>query len=115
MNEINISTKLSELRKEKGVTQEEVAMALEVSNKTVSKWESGSSAPDISMLAELAKYYNVSTDTLLGLAGEQKGTRQVIANEFKGLDRQQTTYKIFEIIYVKHDEFHRKSRMKRPA
>lgn len=98
MNEINISTKLSELRKEKGVTQEEVAMALEVSNKTVSKWESGSSAPDISMLAELAKYYNVSTDTLLGLAGERKGTRQVIANEFKGLDRQQTTYKIFELI-----------------
>ena len=56
MNEINISAKLTELRTAKGITQEEVAKALEVSNKTISKWENGTSSPELSMLAALAKY-----------------------------------------------------------
>lgn len=98
MNGINISTKLTELRKVKGVTQEEVANALNVSNKTISKWENGTSSPELSMLVALAKYYNVSTDTLLGLENKRKGTSQVIADEFKGLDRPETALKIFEII-----------------
>lgn len=50
MNECNIATKLSELRIAKGVTQGEVASALSVSNKTISKWENGTSSPDLSML-----------------------------------------------------------------
>ena len=98
MNDCNIATKLSELRIAKGVTQDEVASALSVSNKTISKWENGTSSPDLSMLVSLAKYYDVSTDTLLGLEDKQKGTKQVIADEFKGLDRRETAFKIFEII-----------------
>ena len=98
MNEINISAKLTELRTAKGITQEEVAKALEVSNKTISKWENGTSSPELSMLAALAKYYNVSTDMLLGLKDERKGMAQVIADEFKGLDRREVALKISEII-----------------
>lgn len=98
MSTCNIATKLSELRMAKGGTQDKVASALSVSNKTISKWENGTSSPDLSMLVSLAKYYNVSTDTLLGLEDKRKGTKQVIANEFRGLDRCETVLKVFEII-----------------
>ena len=67
MTEYNIAAKLSDLRAAKGVTQDEVANALSISNKTVSKWENGMSDPDLSMLIALARYYNVTTDALLGL------------------------------------------------
>lgn len=98
MHTCKIATKLSELRTAKGFTQDEVASALSVSNKTISKWENGTSSPNLSMLVSLAKYYNVSTDTLLGLEDKQKGTKQVIADEFRGLNRCETALKVFEII-----------------
>ena len=65
MYDCKIAEKLAELRKAKGVTQEEVAQSLSVSNKTVSKWENGVSTPDLFMLMALSKYYGVSTDTLV--------------------------------------------------
>lgn len=98
MDACNIAAKLSELRTAKGITQDEVAGALSVSNRTISKWENGTSSPDLSMLVSLAKYYNVSTDTLLGLEDKRKGTKQAIADEFRGLDRRETALKVFEII-----------------
>mgnify|MGYP000763931129 CR=1 FL=1 len=98
MDAYNIAAKLSELRTAKGITQDEVASSLSVSNKTISKWENGTSSPDLSMLVSLAKYYNVSTDTLLGLEDKRKETKQVIADEFRGLDRRKTALKVFEII-----------------
>ncbi len=53
------------LRKEKGVTQQDVADFIGVSNKTVSKWETGTMIPDSFYLPLLAKYYDVSTDEIL--------------------------------------------------
>lgn len=96
MKECNISAKLAELRTAKGVTQDEVAEALSVSNKTVSKWENGTSSPDISMLVSLAEYYEVSTDALLGL-NEQGNAKGSLADRFKGLDRREAHIKLFEI------------------
>ena len=98
MNTCNIATKLSGLRMAKGVTQDEVACALSVSNKTISKWENGTSSPNLSMLVVLSKYYNVSTDTLLGLEDGSKGTKQLIADEFRCLNRREAALKVFEII-----------------
>ncbi|MEG2329211.1 helix-turn-helix domain-containing protein, partial [Anaerorhabdus sp.] len=60
---------LSELRKEKGFTQQEVADVLNVSNKTVSKWERSEGYPEIETLIDLAGLYNISVDELL--AGER--------------------------------------------
>ena len=68
MSECKIAEKLVELRTAKGVTQEDVAQNLSISNKTISKWENGASMPDLPMLIELSKYYGVTTDTLLGLS-----------------------------------------------
>ena len=95
MYECKIGEKLVELRTLKGVTQEDVAQFLSVSNKTVSKWENGASTPDLSMLVELSKYYGVTTDTLLGLA-EKKSTKEEICSLFNGLDRREAVLKAFE-------------------
>lgn len=57
--------KLQELRKSKGLTQEELAEALYVSRTAVSKWESGRGYPSIDSLKEISKYFVVSIDDLL--------------------------------------------------
>lgn len=99
MYECKIAEKLVELRTSKGVTQEDVAQSLSISNKTVSKWENGASAPDLSMLAELSKYYGVTTDTLLGLSeGKKQSTEEEIRSLFEGLDRRESVMKAFETI-----------------
>jgi len=56
---------IAELRKEKGFTQQQLADQLNLSNKTISKWESGAGSPDISILTELADVLGVTADELL--------------------------------------------------
>jgi len=68
MNDINIGVKIAVKRREKGVTQEELAGFLGVSKAAVSKWESGQSYPDITLLPVLATYFNMTVDDLLGYA-----------------------------------------------
>ena len=97
MYECKIAEKLVELRTARGVTQEDVARSLSISNKTVSKWENGASTPDLSMLAELSKYYGVTTDTLLGLSKDKgQSTAEEINSLFAGLDRRESVLKAFE-------------------
>lgn len=99
MYECKIAEKLVELRTSKGVTQEDVAQSLSISNKTVSKWENGASTPDLPMVVELAKYYGVTTDTLLGLSEDKKqSTSEEIRSLFEGLDRRESVLKAFETI-----------------
>ena len=57
--------KLQNLRKNKGVTQEELAKSLFVSRTAISKWESGRGYPNIDSLKAIAKYFGVSVDELL--------------------------------------------------
>ncbi len=66
MNTIQIGKIISTKRKEKGVTQEELATHLGVSKPAVSKWESGQSYPDIMQLPVLASYFNITIDDLVG-------------------------------------------------
>ena len=54
------------LRRERGMTQEQLAEAMNVSSAAVSKWESGQSVPDIATLTALADYFEVSLDALVG-------------------------------------------------
>lgn len=56
---------ITELRKEKGMTQKELAEKLFVSDKAVSKWETGGSMPDITLLMPLAKIFDVTVPELL--------------------------------------------------
>ncbi len=64
---MNIGKTIKELRQKKGITQEEFSEALRVSVQTVSRWENGVNAPDLSMLPQLAVYFGVTADYLLGL------------------------------------------------
>ena len=57
--------KLQELRKSKGLTQEELAESLYVSRTAISKWESGRGYPNIDSLKEISKFFSVSIDDLL--------------------------------------------------
>jgi len=66
---------LKELRKEKGLTQEELAETLFVSRRTVSRWETGSNLPDLDLLIELADFYQVDLRELI--SGERRSEEMV--------------------------------------
>ena len=62
---MEFNEKLQELRKQKGLTQEELAEKLYVSRTAISKWESGRGYPNIDSLKEIAKFFSVTVDELL--------------------------------------------------
>ena len=64
---MEFNEKLQELRKNRGLTQEELAEALYVSRTAISKWESGICCPDIQLLPVLAKFFDVTIDDGTGL------------------------------------------------
>ena len=70
MDQKKIGSFLRELRKEQGITQEQFAEKLGVSARTISRWETGSNMPDISLLSDIADYYDVSIPEII--AGERK-------------------------------------------
>jgi transcriptional regulator with XRE-family HTH domain len=65
MKEINIAKILVNKRKEKGITQDELANYMGVTKASVSKWETGQSYPDVTFLPMLASYFNISIDELI--------------------------------------------------
>ena len=70
MDQIRIGAFLKDLRKEKELTQEQLAEKLNVSGRTISRWETGSNMPDIGMLVELAAFFDVSIPEII--SGERK-------------------------------------------
>ena len=70
MDQTKVGGFLKELRKEKGITQEQFAEALGVSGRTVSRWETGNNMPDISVLVDIADFYDVSIPEIIN--GERK-------------------------------------------
>ena len=65
MDNIQTGKLIAELRKKQGLTQQQLADKLNLSNKTISKWESGNGSPDISNLPVLAEVLGISVDELL--------------------------------------------------
>ena len=59
--------KLKEIRTEKGYTQKQLAEAIKTTDDSIYSWEKGRSQPSIEMLRALSKFFDVSTDYLLGL------------------------------------------------
>lgn len=73
MDQKKIGLFLKTLRKEKNITQEVLAETLNVSSRTVSRWETGSNMPDISLLVELSEFYQVSIPEIIN--GERKSEK----------------------------------------
>lgn len=70
MDQIKVGAFLKDLRKEKGITQEQLAEELGVSGRTISRWETGKNMPDISLLVEIAEFFDVSIPEII--KGERK-------------------------------------------
>ncbi|MBQ5436860.1 MAG: helix-turn-helix transcriptional regulator, partial [Firmicutes bacterium] len=70
MDQIKAGAFLKDLRKEKGITQEQLAEELGVSDRTISRWETGNNMPDISLLVEIADFFDVSIPEII--KGERK-------------------------------------------
>jgi transcriptional regulator with XRE-family HTH domain len=65
MEKKTIGSFIAALRKSNGMTQQDVAERLNVSNKTVSKWERNESYPDITLIPVIAELFNVTSDDIL--------------------------------------------------
>lgn len=76
MDNVKTGKLISELRKQQGLTQQQLADKLNLSNKTISKWESGSGSPDLSNLPILADSLGVSVDELLRGELNRVGAKQ---------------------------------------
>lgn len=82
---ITIGNRISSLRKEKGITQEEIAEKLGVTPQAVSKWENDISYPDILLLPQIAQMLGVTVDELLS-GNSEKETRILPAEQRKNID-----------------------------
>ncbi len=72
---MEMGKEIRRLRNERGITQEALAAALNVTAQTVSKWECGTSMPDVQLLPEIAVYFGVTIDQLFAMAPEQQMER----------------------------------------
>jgi len=97
MNQRKIGAFLKHLRKNKGLTQEELAERLYVSSRTVSRWETGNNMPDLDMLIELADFYDVDIRELID--GERKSEK--MENEAKDTLKKAAAYAVEENVLRK--------------
>lgn len=79
--EETLNTRIQKLRKEKGFTQAELASQLNITDKAVSKWESGEGNPDISILPKIALIFGVSVDYLL--TGKETEEKIIVTSKYE--------------------------------
>ncbi len=101
--------KLFELRKQKGISQEELADKLNISRQTLSKWELGNSTPDMEKLILLSDYFEISLDELV--FGNKSETHKealkegitiakVLDDKILTVENKQKTKKGFKIVLI---------------
>ena len=76
------------LRKAKGLTQDELAIRLNVVRQTISKWEKGLSVPDAEMLQKIAEVFEVNVSQLLGSPINQNENVDIIAEQLSRINEQ---------------------------
>lgn len=87
MDQQKIGMFLKELRKEKGVTQEQFAEIFAVSNRTVSRWENGINLPDIDLMIMISDYYAIDLREILdGERRSEKMNRETEVTVIKAVD-----------------------------
>lgn len=96
---MTIGSRIKQIRQEQNITQEQLADSLGITSKAVSQWECDRTAPDISQLPALARFFNVTTDVLLGVditrkAEEIKSILEYNREQFtsKGMNQQSIDY-----------------------
>lgn len=96
---------MKELRKEKKITQPELANMLGVTFSTVSAWEVGKAQPSYEILTKLAQYFNVTTDYLLGFTQDDMDRIEQLRIALKnaGVDNIEQAMQIIEILKNEKD------------
>lgn len=84
---IQIGANIAACRKQAGMTQAELAEKINYTDKAVSKWERGESAPDVITLAQLAEVFGVSLDALIGKVQPEKPAQKPAAPAKKKADK----------------------------
>ena len=69
---MELGLKIKQLRQKHGFTQEELASLLDISSQSISKWETGLTMPDISLLPKLSEVFGTTIDDLFDLSIDQK-------------------------------------------
>ena len=108
-----MSVFLRELRKERGLTQEQAAEELFVSSKTLSRWETGATIPDLETLMKLAEYYGVDIRELIDgerrdpdegqekdPAAQQKGALQAVAEYGSQREKRSVKQAVLRVLIV---------------
>ena len=80
---MNLSEKLILLRKEKGVSQAELAELMNVSRQAISRWETGAAVPSAENLKYLRNLYNVSLDYLFNDAADEPDENEKVIEEIE--------------------------------
>ena len=62
---MNIGKKIKELRKQRGITQEQLAESIGISFQAVSKWETGSSVPDVETMVKISELYGITVNDIV--------------------------------------------------
>lgn len=100
---MELSEKIKELRKARGLSQEEMAERLHVSRQTISKWEKGLSAPNADYLILLADLFEISVSELLGTSEDKQDTDKDVSKQLEQLNtvltnRDRRNRKIWRIV-----------------
>lgn len=95
---MKLSENIKTIRKAKGLRQEQLAEAMGVSTASVSKWETGQTAPELTVLADLADFFEVSIDTLIGhqVTGNRMNTMLAEMEQFENDDDYEKAREIAE-------------------
>ncbi len=83
--QLNLGTKIRELRRRDGRTQDNLAESLGVTAQAVSRWESGGSYPDMEMIPAIANYFHISIDELFGYHDEREEKIKTILEKATGI------------------------------
>lgn len=85
--QLNLGTKIRELRRRDGRTQEALAEALGVTSQAVSRWESGGSYPDMNLIPPIANYFGVTIDELFGYSNERDKKVDMLVSKIYDMKR----------------------------
>ena len=93
---MNIGERITSLRKEKNISQAELAKRMDISRQAVSKWEQGSSSPDMERLIQLAEIFDVEVEYLA--TGIKPEPKSVVLNVVETVERIEEKVVVKEVI-----------------
>lgn len=96
--------RLKELRKEKGLTQQELSINLNISYRTLQRWENGESNIKPEKAQQLADYFGVSVGYLLGLESSQGGSLVALLEEIKEIKQYACMVAGFNQVFIPESE-----------